>query len=122
MPYLWPVQSYAGGMEGKPNEWGVQVRGFIHQHGSFALSYIRANRATLKRLRAAGIENLYLSGLAGFSHSKYLVVDNKELALGTGNWLVEDVLIHPQLYLHLNHPKVARALVKHLDKQIREHS
>ncbi len=97
---------------------GVKVRGFIHQHGSFALSYIRANRATVKRMRAAGLENLYLSKLSVFFHSKYLVVDRKEILLGTGNWLEEDVLIHPQLYLQLSNTRLAKALIKHLDDQI----
>jgi phosphatidylserine/phosphatidylglycerophosphate/cardiolipin synthase-like enzyme len=101
---------------------GVQVRGFIHQHGSFALSYIRANRATVKRMQSAGLEHVYLSQFSVFYHSKYLVADGREVLLGTGNWLEEDVLIHPQLYLHLSNPKVAKDLVKHLRDQIQHDS
>ena len=100
------------------HERGVVVRGFIHQHGSFALSYISANRATIKRMKASGMENLYLSKFQVFYHSKYLVVDRKEVILGTGNWLEEDVLIHPQLYLQLSNTRLAKALVNHLDDQI----
>lgn len=102
----------------KAHKRGVEVRGFIHQHGSFALSYIRANRASLKRMRTAGLANIHISKFGVFYHSKYLVVDRKEVLLGTGNWLQEDVLIHPQLYLQLSHPRLAKALIKHLDDQI----
>lgn len=97
---------------------GVVVRGFIHQHASFALPYIWANRASVKRLRAAGIEELYFSVPTKFSHSKYLVADRKEFMLGTGNWLVEDVEIHPQLYIRLKNAKLSQDLVIHLDYQI----
>ena len=101
---------------------GVEIKGFIHQHYSFALPYIRANRATVRRLMKAGIENLHFGPPFTFSHSKYIVVDRKEVALGTGNWLVEDVFIHPQLYIHLKDPVLAKQLVKHLDSQIKHHS
>lgn len=102
----------------KAHQRGVNVVGFIHQHRSFAYPYVRANRATVKRLRSAGLEQLYLSVPHTFSHSKYLLVDKKEVALGTGNWLEQDVFIHPQLYLHLNDAKVARSLSRHLHWQI----
>lgn len=97
---------------------GVKVKGFIHQHGSFALSYIRANRATLKRMRAQGLDDLHLSVFRTFFHSKYMVIDGKEILLGTGNWLKEDVEIHPQLYIQLSNTRLAKALLKHLDDQI----
>ncbi|MBA2404708.1 MAG: hypothetical protein H0V66_08045 [Bdellovibrionales bacterium] len=98
---------------------GVIVTGFVHQHNAFALLYIWANRSTVKRIKAAGIEDLYLSVPTTFSHSKYLVIDRKEVALGTGNWLVEDVTTHPQLYIHLKDATLARALVRHLTYQIK---
>jgi phosphatidylserine/phosphatidylglycerophosphate/cardiolipin synthase-like enzyme len=104
------------------NSRGVDIRGFIHQHASFALPYIRANRATVKRLRAHGIDEIYFSVPTKFSHSKYLVADRKVLMLGTGNWLVQDVEIHPQLYVKLEDPKLSKALVKHLDYQIKTQS
>lgn len=100
-------------------ERGVKVAGFIHQHKSFALPYIWANRATVKRMRKAGIEELHFGPPHKFSHAKYIIVDGKEVALGTGNWLVEDVHIHPQLYIHLKDPVTAKALQKHFRWQIK---
>lgn len=97
---------------------GVRIVGFIHQHKSFALAYIRMNRATVKRLQLAGIEELHWGKTSHFSHSKYLVADKKEFLLGTGNWLVQDVKIHPQLYIHLTDSVVAKKLGKHLLFQI----
>jgi phosphatidylserine/phosphatidylglycerophosphate/cardiolipin synthase-like enzyme len=97
---------------------GVKVIGFIHEHKAFALPYIRKNKATLKRLRAAGVEELYLGPTNLFSHSKYLLMDRKEVALGTANWLVEDVEIHPQLCIHLKDAPLARNLAEHLENQI----
>lgn len=104
----------------RAHERGVVVTGFIHQHMSFAYPYIRANRATVKRMKAGGIEDLHFGIPTTFSHSKYCVVDRKFVMLGTGNWLVEDVLIHPQLFIELSDPVIARALVKHLKSQIAE--
>lgn len=97
---------------------GVEITGYIHQHASFALSYIYANRSTVKRLKASGIQDIHWGPLHTFSHSKYLVIDRKEFSLGTGNWLEEDVLIHPQLYIHLENPVIARNLSKHLNRHI----
>lgn len=97
---------------------GVKITGYIHQHASFALPYIRANRATVKRLEAAGITDLHWGPLYTFSHSKYIIVDRKEIALGTGNWLDEDVWTHPQLYINLESPTLARGLAKHLQSYI----
>lgn len=104
----------------RAHERGVVVTGFIHQHQSFAYPYIRANRATAKRMAASGINGLHFGIPTTFSHSKYCVVDRNEIMLGTGNWLVEDVLIHPQLFIQLSDPVVAKALVKHLKSQIAE--
>lgn len=101
---------------------GVRIIGFIHQHRAFAYPYIRANRATVKRMRAAGLNELHMGIPTTFSHSKYLVVDQKEIALGTGNWLVEDVEIHPQLYIRLKIPELAKALGRHIALQIRTQS
>ncbi|HXH75325.1 MAG TPA: phospholipase D-like domain-containing protein [Bacteriovoracaceae bacterium] len=98
---------------------GAKITGLIHQHNAFAMPYIRANRVTVKRLRSAGLTDLHFGDPSIFSHSKYLVVDRKEIALGTGNWLVEDVEIHPQLYIHLKDAGLARAMVKHLTSQIK---
>lgn len=106
----------------RAHERGVAVTGFVHQHNSFAMTYIYKNRSTVKRLRTSGMEDIHFSVPTTFSHSKYLVVDKKELALGTGNWLVEDVLIHPQLYIHLVDPVLARKLIKHLNWQIANQS
>lgn len=103
------------------HERGVKITGFIHQHFSFAMPYIRRNRATVSRLRAAGLEDLHFSNGSRFSHSKYIVRDREEIALGTGNWLVEDVELHPQLYVRLKDKPLAKELVAHLKEQIAEH-
>lgn len=104
----------------RAHERGVKVTGLVHRHMSFALSYIYRNRATMKRLRDAGIEELYSGIPWTFSHSKYLVADKKEIMLGTGNWLVEDVVIHPQLYIHLSDKTLSGKLIDHLKKEIEE--
>jgi phosphatidylserine/phosphatidylglycerophosphate/cardiolipin synthase-like enzyme len=103
----------------RAHERGVKVKGFIHQHASFALPYIWANRSTVKRMRAAGIEDLHFGPLHTFSHAKYIVADRKECMLGTGNWLKEDVFIHPQIYIHLKDASVSKALLKHLNWEIK---
>jgi hypothetical protein len=87
---------------------------------SFALSYIYRNQSTMKRLRAAGISDLHSGIPWTFSHAKYLVADKKELMLGTGNWLVEDVVIHPQLYVHLADKSLSGKLIQHLQHEITE--
>lgn len=102
----------------RAHERGVHVKGFIHQHKSFAYPYIRANRATVKRMREKGIDDLHWGPPHTFSHSKYIVVDGKEVSLGTGNWLVEDVKIHPQLYFHTKDASLARQMTAHLDQMI----
>ncbi len=104
----------------RAHERGVKVTGLIHRHMSFALSYIHRNRATLTRLRKAGMDDLHSGIPWTFSHSKYLVVDKKEFMLGTGNWLVEDVQIHPQLYIHLSEKRLAGKLVAHVQREIEE--
>jgi phosphatidylserine/phosphatidylglycerophosphate/cardiolipin synthase-like enzyme len=106
----------------KAHKRGVKVTGFVHQHRSFAMSYIRRNKSTVKRMRAKGLDDIHFSIPNTFSHSKYLVIDRKELALGTGNWLIEDVEIHPQLYIHLQDATLAKELVAHLADQIKTHS
>ncbi|WP_413943674.1 phospholipase D-like domain-containing protein [Bdellovibrio sp. HCB-162] len=100
---------------------GIKISGFIHHHNSFALWYVRRTRDTAMRLIKAGITDLHFGPGHLFTHSKYLIKDEKEILLGTGNWLVEDVKIHPQLYIHLKNPKLARALLKELQKQIGDH-
>lgn len=99
---------------------GVHITGFINHHRSFALSYVRRTQATVRRLRAAGLKDLHFDQPDKFTHSKYLIKDRREVALGTGNWLPEDTHTHPQLYLHLKDAALARALAKHLAEQIRE--
>lgn len=106
----------------RAHERGVKVKGFIHQHASFALPYIWANRSTVKRMKKAGIEDLHWGPPHTFSHAKYIIADGKEVMLGTGNWLVEDVVTHPQLYIHLKNVAVSRALTKHLNWQIKTQS
>jgi phosphatidylserine/phosphatidylglycerophosphate/cardiolipin synthase-like enzyme len=103
------------------HERGVKITGFIHQHFTFAMPYIRGNRATISRMRAAGLDDLHFSDGSKFSHSKYIVCDREELALGTGNWLVEDVELHPQLYVRLKDKPLAKELVAHLKEQIAAH-
>ncbi|KYG63902.1 hypothetical protein AZI86_13880 [Bdellovibrio bacteriovorus] len=97
---------------------GVGLKGFIHDHGSFALGYVKRTRRTIHILEDAGINDLYFAPKHLFTHSKYLIKDKKEIALGTGNWLKEDVEIHPQLYVHLQEPALAKELAKHLQSQI----
>ncbi|KHD87592.1 MAG: hypothetical protein OM95_13450 [Bdellovibrio sp. ArHS] len=97
---------------------GVKVKGFAHHHTAFALSYVRRTRRTIERLQEEGIDSLYFAPGSFFTHSKYLIKDRQEVALGTGNWLVEDVEIHPQLYIHLKNRDLAQQLAKHLAKQI----
>ena len=104
----------------RAHERGVKIRGLVHRHLSFALSYIYRNRATMKRLRDAGMDDLHSGIPWTFSHAKYLIADKKELVLGTGNWLVEDVKIHPQLYVHLSEKSLSAKLIAHLDREIRE--
>jgi phosphatidylserine/phosphatidylglycerophosphate/cardiolipin synthase-like enzyme len=97
---------------------GVKVTGVFHHHSHFALSYVHRTKATAERMREAGITNLHYGPGNLFTHSKFLIRDRKEVALGTGNWLHEDVKIHPQLYIHLKSPKFARELARHLEKTI----
>ena len=103
------------------HERGVKITGFIHQHFSFAMPYIRRNRATISRMRAAGMEDLHFSDGSKFSHSKYIVCDREVIALGTSNWLVEDVELHPQLYVRLKDKPLAKELGAHLREQIAAH-
>lgn len=99
-------------------ERGAKIRGFIHQHASFALPYIWANRSTVKRLKNAGMDDLHWGPLHLFSHAKYLVADGKTVFMSTGNWLVQDVEIHPQLSIAFQDVKIARSLIRHLTWQI----
>lgn len=97
---------------------GVEVIGFIHQHFSFAYPYIRANRATVKRMRSEGLDQLYFGPPQTFSHAKYIVADGRDIILGTGNWLNEDVHVHPQLFIQLSDRKLARHLSAHLKHEL----
>ena len=102
----------------KAHARGVKVNGFIHDHASFAMSYVRRTRGTVERLRDSGIKNLHYGPNTLFTHSKYIIRDGEELLLGTGNWLHEDVKVHPQLYIDLYHPKIAKQLITHLKRQM----
>lgn len=104
----------------KAHQRNVKITGFIHRHQSFALPFIWANRSTVKRLNASGIKDIYWGRPYLFSHAKYLIADGKHIALGTGNWLAQDVKIHPQLYIFLENKNLALELNKHLKKQIKE--
>lgn len=96
---------------------GVKVRGFVHHHYSFALSYVRRTKGTADRLKATGIKDITFGPGHLFTHSKYLIRDREEIILGTGNWLHEDVLVHPQLYIQFKNKPIAVQLAKHLEKQ-----
>lgn len=102
----------------RAHERGVKILGCLGRHRSFALSYVYRTVRTAKTLSRAGIQKLYYGSPNSFTHSKYLIKDNEELLLGTGNWLREDVVTHPQLYISLRDKKIAQALSKHLKKQI----
>jgi phosphatidylserine/phosphatidylglycerophosphate/cardiolipin synthase-like enzyme len=93
---------------------GVKVIGYIHDHAAFALSYVRRTHGTAERLRAGGINEIHYAPKNLFTHSKYLIKDRKELLLGTGNWLHEDIKVHPQLYVHLYNPELCKELARHL--------
>ncbi len=93
---------------------GVKVSGLIHDHTAFALSYVRRTHGTAARLKQSGIKNLSFGPNRLFTHSKYIIKDKSEILLGTGNWLHEDIKVHPQLYVHLKNPDIAKQLSKHL--------
>lgn len=97
---------------------GVKIKGLAHHHSAFALSYVRRTRRTVNTLMEEGIEDLNFAPGHLFTHSKYLIKDKKEVLLGTGNWLKEDVEIHPQLYIHVQDAALAKKLSRHLSKQI----
>lgn len=93
---------------------GVKITGLIHRHAKFAMSYIRRNYRTVRNLRSAGIHNLFFGQPFHFSHSKYMIADSQKIALGTGNWLLEDVEIHPQLHVYVEDSQLAKRLRTHL--------
>jgi len=97
---------------------GVKIIGFIHDHLAFALGYVKRTHGTAFRMQEGGIKNIYFGPNHLFTHSKYIIKDKKEILLGTGNWLHEDVKIHPQLYVHLENSVLAKQLSKHLAQQI----
>lgn len=101
------------------HERGVKVTGFIHDHAAFALSYVRRTHGTADRLRQAGIKDLHYGPNHLFTHSKFLIRDREEIALGTGNWLHEDIKVHPQLYIRWQDAKIAKELALHLHEKIK---
>lgn len=104
----------------RAHERGVKITGFIHQHNSFGIWYVRRTRDTANRLLQAGISDLHFGPSHLFTHSKFIVKDRKEVMLGTGNWLVEDVKTHPQIYIHLHDAVLAKKLSQHLAQTLKE--
>lgn len=102
----------------RAHERGVKVRGFIHHHNAFALSYVRRTRGTAERLMEGGIKDITFGPGHLFTHSKYIIRDREEILLGTGNWLHEDIKVHPQLYVRFKNKTLATELGKILGKQI----
>jgi phosphatidylserine/phosphatidylglycerophosphate/cardiolipin synthase-like enzyme len=103
----------------RAHDRGVKVTGFIHNHSTFAMPYVRRTRRTANRLLEAGITDLHYGPTHLFSHSKWLVQDRKTIALGTGNWLDEDVEIHPQLYVKWESAALAKELLASLAVKIK---
>jgi phosphatidylserine/phosphatidylglycerophosphate/cardiolipin synthase-like enzyme len=101
-------------------ERGVKVTGLFHHHESFALSYVRRTRGTAKRLQDKGMDSLYFGPGNLFTHSKFVICDRKEVLLGTGNWLHEDVKIHPQLYIQVKDPVLAKQMAAELARDIKK--
>ena len=56
---------------------GVDITGLFHSHDTFAMEYVRATGRTAARLKNAGIKNLYFAPKTLFSHSKYLIADQR---------------------------------------------
>ncbi|UOF01340.1 phospholipase D-like domain-containing protein [Bdellovibrio reynosensis] len=104
----------------KAHERGVKIKGFVHHHSAFAMSYVRRTQKTIYKMKSEGMQDLHFAPGTHFTHSKYLIKDKAEIALGTGNWLNEDVNIHPQLYIHLKNAELAKQLSRHLSRQIEE--
>ena len=97
----------------------VKITALFHHHNSFGLSYVRRTRGTAERLRKTGIENIYYGPGHLFTHSKFLIKDRKEVLLGTGNWLHEDIKVHPQLYVHYQDKVLAKEFSAYLKQVIR---
>ncbi|RZA09587.1 MAG: hypothetical protein EOP11_01160, partial [Proteobacteria bacterium] len=102
------------------SERGVRVSGLIHDHEKFAMSDVRRTRATVERMKKAGVKDLSYSSRSLFTHSKYLVADSKSVMIGSGNWLNRDVTTHPQIYACFTHLKLGRSLMRHLKMQIKD--
>ncbi|MCC2680077.1 MAG: hypothetical protein K0R29_2653 [Pseudobdellovibrio sp.] len=97
---------------------GVSITGYVHNHGAFALSYVRRSLATARRLFDSGIKKIYFGPKHLFSHAKFLVADGKTILMGTGNWLPEDVNIHPQLYIGFENKVVAKKLLSYFKTKL----
>ena len=97
---------------------GVKIFGFVHEHKAFAMSYVRRTIATAERLKKAGIRHIHFGPTHLFSHSKFIVADKKEILLGTGNWLQEDVEVHPQLHILFENATLGKKLCEHLRTKI----
>lgn len=97
---------------------GVAVRGLVHNHNSFAMSYVKRTRGTVARLRAGGLTDLHYGPTTLFTHAKFLVRDREEILMGTGNWLDEDIKIHPQLAVRFTNPTFAQQLTAYFDDTI----
>lgn len=103
----------------RAHERGVKITGFIHDHTTFAMPYVHRTRRTAKRLLDAGITGLHYGPTHLFSHSKWLVKDRKIIALGTGNWLDQDIEIHPQLYVKWESAALGKELLAWLAVKIK---
>ena len=100
----------------------MKITGYVNQHKSFGLTLVARNIETVKRLRAAGMKDIHFDLNTFFSHSKYLIKDQQEILLGTGNWNNSDVNEHRQLYIDLTSPQLAAELSAHLHQQIKTES
>jgi phosphatidylserine/phosphatidylglycerophosphate/cardiolipin synthase-like enzyme len=97
---------------------GVHVRGLVHTHRSFGLDYVRRTEGAVRALSAAGITDLHFGPANQFTHAKLIVRDDDELMIGTGNWLLEDVEIHPQLHARFVNPALAAEIAAHVSRTI----
>jgi hypothetical protein len=98
---------------------GVKVSGFVHNHGAFAMSFVRRSLATVHRMYAEGLKKIFLGPKNLFSHAKFLIADGKTVIMGTGNWLVEDIKIHPQLYIALEDKVLAKQMSAYLKTKMK---
>jgi phosphatidylserine/phosphatidylglycerophosphate/cardiolipin synthase-like enzyme len=100
----------------------IKIRGYVNQSKTFALDLVAKNRETAKRLRASGMTDIHFDLDNMLTHSKYIIRDQEEILLGTGNWNYSDVFNYRQLYVDLKDIQLAHELSVHLDEQIKTKS